>query len=144
MALPCEIATLWNICFANVKGEFYFTLRRRSNISQCAIAHYFTFGNAEYFTWKTCKFMLLYLQKGGVIMADSKLRNLSTDFAIKVIKMCDGVKGTLGYTGVSKDMWRRFTGYNTVNDRLFFFLGVSPHVINSYIESIETILRHFL
>ena len=26
-------------------------------------------------------------------MADSKLRNLSTDFAIKVIKMCDGVKG---------------------------------------------------
>ena len=37
--------------------------------------------------------MLLYLHKGGVIMADSKLRNLSTDFAIKVIKMCDGVKG---------------------------------------------------
>ena len=26
-------------------------------------------------------------------MADSKLRNLLTDFAIKVIKMCDGVKG---------------------------------------------------
>lgn len=26
-------------------------------------------------------------------MTDSKLRNLSTDFAIKVIKMCDSVKG---------------------------------------------------
>ena len=26
-------------------------------------------------------------------MADSKLRDLSTDFAVKVIKMCDGVKG---------------------------------------------------
>ena len=26
-------------------------------------------------------------------MADSKLRNLSTDFAVKIIKMCDGVKG---------------------------------------------------
>ena len=32
---------------------FHFTLRRRSNISQCAIAHYFTFGNAEYFIKKT-------------------------------------------------------------------------------------------
>ena len=37
--------------------------------------------------------MLLYLRRDGVIMADSKLRNLSTDFAIKVIKMYDGVKG---------------------------------------------------
>ena len=26
-------------------------------------------------------------------MADSKLRDLSTDFAVKIIKMCDGVKG---------------------------------------------------
>ena len=26
-------------------------------------------------------------------MADSKLRELSTDFAVKVIKMCDGIKG---------------------------------------------------
>ena len=25
MASPCEIASLWNICFANVRGEFYFT-----------------------------------------------------------------------------------------------------------------------
>ena len=26
-------------------------------------------------------------------MAESKLRNLSTDFAVKVIKMCDNIKG---------------------------------------------------
>ncbi len=26
-------------------------------------------------------------------MADSKLRDLSTDFALKVIKMCDSIKG---------------------------------------------------
>ena len=26
-------------------------------------------------------------------MADSKLRDLSTDFAVKVLKMCDGIKG---------------------------------------------------
>ena len=26
-------------------------------------------------------------------MADSKLRDLSTDFAVKVIKMCEGIKG---------------------------------------------------
>ena len=26
-------------------------------------------------------------------MADSKLRDLSTDFAVKVIKMCDNIKG---------------------------------------------------
>ena len=25
MASPCEIASLWNICYANVMGEFYFT-----------------------------------------------------------------------------------------------------------------------
>ena len=25
-------------------------------------------------------------------MTDSKLRDLSTDFAVKVIKMCDGIK----------------------------------------------------
>ena len=32
-------------------------------------------------------------KKGGVTMADSKLRDLSTDFAVKVLKMCDGIKG---------------------------------------------------
>ena len=38
-------------CAAAREGDlFHFTLRRRSNISQCAIAHYFTFGKAEYFT----------------------------------------------------------------------------------------------
>ena len=26
-------------------------------------------------------------------MADSKLRDLSTDFSVKVIKMCDSIKG---------------------------------------------------
>ena len=26
-------------------------------------------------------------------MADSRLRDLSTDFAVRIIKMCDGVKG---------------------------------------------------
>ena len=29
-------------------------------------------------------------------------------------------------------------------NRLFFFLVVSSHISNSYIEGIETILRHFL
>ena len=33
------------------------------------------------------------IKKGGVFLADSKLRDLSTDFAVKVIKMCDGIKG---------------------------------------------------
>ena len=33
------------------------------------------------------------IKKGGVTMADSKLRDLSTDFAVKVIKVCDGIKG---------------------------------------------------
>ena len=26
-------------------------------------------------------------------MAESKLRDLSTDFAVKIIKLCDGIKG---------------------------------------------------
>lgn len=32
-------------------------------------------------------------KKGGVVMADSKLRDFSTDFAVKVVKMCDRIKG---------------------------------------------------
>ena len=32
-------------------------------------------------------------KKVGVVMADSKLRDLSIDFAVKVIKMCDSIKG---------------------------------------------------
>ena len=31
-------------------------------------------------------------------------------------------------------MRRWLTGYNTVNDRLLFFLGVSSHVINSFAD----------
>ena len=31
--------------------------------------------------------------KGGVNMAESKLRDLSTDFAIKIIKLCETIKG---------------------------------------------------
>ena len=70
---------MWNIRWRECGQISFHIVTIGNNISQCAFAHYFTFGNAEYFTWKTCKFMLLYLQKGGVIMADSKLRNLSTD-----------------------------------------------------------------
>ena len=29
-------------------------------------------------------------------MAESKLRDLSTDFAVKVIKICDSIKGQIG------------------------------------------------
>ena len=38
---------------------------------------------------------LLYNQhrKGGVFMAESKLRDLSTDFAVRIIKMCETIKG---------------------------------------------------
>ena len=32
-------------------------------------------------------------KEGGASMAESKLRDLSTDFAVKVIKMCDSIKG---------------------------------------------------
>lgn len=31
--------------------------------------------------------------KGGVFMAESKLREISTDFAVKVIKLCETIKG---------------------------------------------------
>ena len=60
-----EIASLWNICFANVKYSLtrmwanFISHRTKWDISQCAIAHYFTFGNAEYFTkYNSCNFIL--------------------------------------------------------------------------------------
>ena len=31
--------------------------------------------------------------KGGVIMAESKLREESTDFAVRIIKLCETIKG---------------------------------------------------
>ena len=31
--------------------------------------------------------------KGGVNMAESKLRELATDFAVKIIKLCENIKG---------------------------------------------------
>ena len=37
--------------------------------------------------------MLQYIQESGGVMAESMLRDLSTDFAIKVIKLCDSIKG---------------------------------------------------
>ena len=37
--------------------------------------------------------MLSYHQEGGACMAESKLRDLSTEFAVRVIKLCDGIKG---------------------------------------------------
>ena len=54
-----EIASLWNICSANVKyslrecGQISFHIATDgSNISQCAIAHYFTFGGRRIFHLK--------------------------------------------------------------------------------------------
>ena len=32
-------------------------------------------------------------KKGGGCMAESKLRDLSMDFSVKVIKLCDNIKG---------------------------------------------------
>ena len=32
-------------------------------------------------------------EKGGVYMSKSKLRDLSMDFSVKIIKMCNGIKG---------------------------------------------------
>ena len=33
------------------------------------------------------------LREGGVYMAESKLRELSTDFAVRIIKLCETIKG---------------------------------------------------
>ena len=33
------------------------------------------------------------IEKGGVYMAESKLRERSTDFAVQVIKLCETIKG---------------------------------------------------
>ena len=65
-----EIASLWNICFANVKYSLtwmwanFISHRTKWDISQCVVAHYFTFGNAEYFTkYNSCNFILRAQEK---------------------------------------------------------------------------------
>ena len=37
--------------------------------------------------------MVSCYQKGGIIMAESKLRDLSMAFSVEVLKLCDGIKG---------------------------------------------------
>ena len=36
-------------------------------------------------------------------MTDSKLRDLSTDFAVKVIKMCDSIRGHYSLVNTAKE-----------------------------------------
>ena len=77
----CEEANFISHCdegaiFHNSRSEL-FHIRRETNISLEKL----------YVLWYN------KATKGGVIMAESKLRDLSTDFAVKVIKMCDGIKG---------------------------------------------------
>ena len=46
-------------------------------------------------------------------MADSKLRDLSTDFAVKVIKMCDCIKG---HYSLVDQLERSSTSINTAKE----------------------------
>ena len=63
-----EIASRWNICFANVKCSLtrtwanFISHRAERDISQCATAHYFTFCFAKHFTVCicVCKFSASY------------------------------------------------------------------------------------
>ena len=63
-----EIASLWNICFANVKYSLtrmwanFISHRPKGDISQCAIAHYFTFGGSRIFHLKNCRFYAIIKQ----------------------------------------------------------------------------------
>ena len=54
-------------------------------------------------------------------MADSKLRELSTDFSVKVIKTCDGMKG---HYSLVNQLKRSSTRRRRTNKRLlrFFYL----------------------
>ena len=57
--------------------------------------HYFI--SAGYFTIEypiQCDIII----KGDVFMADSKLREYSTDFAVKIIKLCETIKGHYSLT----------------------------------------------
>ena len=63
--------------YFTISARKLFHIRRKANIS---------LEKAKDFRYNKVK-------EGGVTMADSKLRDLSTDFAVKVIKMCDSIKG---------------------------------------------------
>ena len=88
------------ISFHIATKEQYFTIYEVNYFTFCRKAKYFTEKNSR--TTLSAKNISLekrknlyynIIKKGGVVMADSKLRDLSTDFAVKVIKMCDGIKG---------------------------------------------------
>ena len=71
---------------------FHFTFERSKNISQFAkqiISH----RRQPIFHLKNIRFMLYFDQKGGFATAESKLRDLSMNFAVEVLKMCDNIKG---------------------------------------------------
>ena len=88
MASPCEIRLRAcggiyfishcdeGVIFHNLRSKL-FHIRRKSNISLERIMK-LCYNNAK---------------KGGDFMAESKLRDLSMDFSVKVIKLCDSIKG---------------------------------------------------
>ena len=55
------------------------------------VGHYFT--SEGYFTLIIQTITTQFVLKGGAYMAESKLRELSTDFAVKIIKLCETIKG---------------------------------------------------
>ena len=66
MASPCEIASLWNICFANVKRRISFHILRSIGGVRYFTIHkvnYFTLGNAEYFTEKRTVLLYFYFNR---------------------------------------------------------------------------------
>ena len=94
----CEIACGSEIRLRRVKERILFHIeqsrRRREifhNFRKEFISHFAARQNISF--EKLINLCYNKTKKGGVIMADSKLRDLSTDFAVKVIKMCDSIEG---------------------------------------------------
>ena len=57
------------------------------------MANYFTFSGEKIFHKKPLPVAACNVDKGSDKMAESKLRDLSTDFAVKIIKLCEDIKG---------------------------------------------------
>ncbi len=87
MATPCEMP-------AGVGGFISFHIAAKTQyFTMCGSTLFHIRRKANISLEKTNKLCYNGPWKGGGEMAESKLRSLSTDFAVQIVKLCEGIKG---------------------------------------------------
>ena len=82
-------------------------------------------------------------------MAESKLRGLSIDFSVEILRICDGIKGhssivnqlersatSIGASFISKQQLKDFMGYKSVNSVTPYLYGIKSVNRRYYIPDV--------